>query len=321
MLPSAQSMARRAQGTTFRRFAWAFVAYLMFVILFGAWVRITHSGAGCGSHWPTCNGMILPLEPSLETIIEFSHRVTSGLLGIFGLIFVGWAALAFKRHRVTLVASVSLLFVILEGLVGAGLVLKELVADDDSIARAVIIAFHLVNTLVLTGAAALTAWWSTDAEQPRTPTVRGTAYWLLAASLLAIVVTSMTGAITALGDTLFPVQAGLDEGMLERLQAELSPAKHFLVRLRVVHPIVAMVAALLIHRTGAWVQDNSTGRLQKLARAMQHAVLLQVGIGLLNIALAAPGWMQLVHLLAAQIVWVVTVLAFVSARERGGPAA
>ncbi|MCX4248092.1 COX15/CtaA family protein [Paraliomyxa miuraensis] len=302
-----------ARAPRFRRYAWAFFAYLLLVILFGAWVRITHAGAGCGSHWPTCHGQIIPLDPSIETMIEYTHRLTSGLLGILGLVLVGWAARSFGRHRVTWSAVVTLVFIVLEAMIGAGLVLKELVASDDSVARAIVISLHLVNTLMLTGAASLTAWWSTD-ERPVSPRALGTGTWILAAGLLALVATCMTGAVTALGDTLFPVQATSDAGLLERLSGDLSPAKHFLVRLRIIHPVVAVVAAGIVYGVGAWIREHAKDdRSPRLGRALQHAVLTQVVLGLLDIGLAAPGWMQLLHLLLAQGVWVAAVLTTVSA--------
>lgn len=297
----------------FRRFAWAFLAYLLLVILFGAWVRITHSGAGCGSHWPTCNGQIVPLAPSVETIIEYSHRLTSGLLGILGLGLVGWAALRFGRSRVTVAAVVTLVFIVFEAAIGAGLVLKELVADDDSVARAVVISLHLVNTLLLTGAASLAAWWSTD-PRPVSPRALGSGTWILLAGLLALVATCMTGAVTALGDTLFPVGSEAGTGLLDRVTDELSPARHFLVRLRIIHPVVAVVAAGLVYGVGAWVRHNARDdRTPRLARGLQHGAMAQVVVGLLNVGLAAPGWMQLVHLLLAQVVWIVAVLMTMSA--------
>src|SRR5262249_41187531 len=61
------------------RFAWFVVAYNIAVILWGAYVRATGSGAGCGSHWPLCNGQVLPSAAQTQTLIEFTHRVTSGL--------------------------------------------------------------------------------------------------------------------------------------------------------------------------------------------------------------------------------------------------
>jgi heme A synthase len=297
----------------FRRFAWAFLAYLLLVILFGAWVRITHSGAGCGSHWPTCHGQIVPLDPSLETIIEFSHRLTSGLLGLLGLGLVIGAAARFGKSRVTAAAIVTLVFIVFEAAIGAGLVLKELVADDDSVARAVVISLHLVNTLLLTGAASLAAWWSAD-RRPVSPRALGSGNWILGAGLLALVATCMTGAVTALGDTLFPVGETTDTGLFAQVAQELSPANHFLVRLRVIHPVVAVVAAGLVYGVGAWARHNARDdRTPRLARGLQHGAIAQVLVGLLNIALAAPGWMQLVHLLLAQVVWIIAVLTMVSA--------
>ncbi|MCR9159576.1 MAG: COX15/CtaA family protein [Nannocystaceae bacterium] len=301
----------------FRRYATVIVVYLLFVILFGAWVRITHSGAGCGSHWPTCNGDIVPLQPSVETMIEYTHRVTSGLLGPAVLVLVGWAARTFGRSRVTVAAVLTMIFVVLEALIGAGLVLKELVADDDSAARAIVISLHLVNTLILTGSAALTAWWSYDDRTLR-PAALGRGTWVLLAGLLALVVTSMTGAVTALGDTLFPVSPGADE-LLSHVREEMSSANHFLVRLRVVHPVVAVVAAGMLYGVGAWAREYTKDPLTpRLARGLQHAVVAQVVVGVVTIGLAAPGWMQLVHLLMAQMVWMAAVLTTVSAWAGAG---
>lgn len=297
----------------FRRYATLLVVYLLFVILFGAWVRITYSGAGCGSHWPTCNGDIVPVAPSVETIIEFTHRVTSGVLGPAVLVLVVWSHRVFGRGRVTVAAVLTMAFVVIEALIGAGLVLKELVADDASVSRAVVISLHLVNTLILTGSAALVAWWSYDDRRLHPAALRrGT--WLLLAGLLALVVTCMTGAVTALGDTLFPVDPAAGGGLFDHVRHDLSAANHFLVRLRLVHPVVAVVAAGALYGVGAWAREYTTDPLTpRIARGLQHAVVAQVVVGVTTIGLAAPGWMQLAHLLMAQIVWMAAVLTTVSA--------
>src|ERR1700720_4900598 len=60
------------------KFAWAVVSYNVLVILWGALVRATGSGAGCGNHWPLCNGQVIPLSPRIDTIIEFTHRCMTG---------------------------------------------------------------------------------------------------------------------------------------------------------------------------------------------------------------------------------------------------
>lgn len=308
----AESQASLATSKWFTIYSWIMLAYLLFVILFGAWVRITHSGAGCGSHWPTCHGDIIPFEPSIETMIEYTHRLTSGLLGITGLISIFWAAKRFGKHPILWATIITYIFIIFEGAIGAGLVLAELVEDNDSIARAIVIALHLANTLSLTAAAGLTAWWSTGRTIPKKFTPN-TTNWLLLAGLLALVATSMTGAVTALGDTLFPVDPTLTDGLAQRLRDDLSTANHFLVRLRIIHPFVAILTALYI-----FVLAYSL-RLEKLSQTADRwtkitiaIVITQVAIGFLNVALAAPGWIQLVHLLLAQMVWLALVFLTVT---------
>ncbi len=315
--PTARDVA---PAPAFVRGAWAFCAYLVGVVLFGAWVRITHSGAGCGAHWPTCNGQVVPLAPSVETIIEYSHRVTSGLLGVFGIVLLVAAVRRFGRGRVTWAAVVTMLFIVFEALLGAGLVLQGLVTDNDSVARATVVALHLVNTLTLAAAAALVPWWAHDRRPLRVP-VRASG--LLGLAVLALVLTAMSGAVTALGDTLFPVQPTGGVGLLERVRDDLGAANHFLVRLRILHPLVAVLTAALVMAVPEWVaartEDATTLRL---ARGLRHAAALEVALGGLNIWLAAPGWLQIVHLAAAQVLWIVAIVtcaSFLAAPSRVHP--
>lgn len=306
-----------SKSSWLQKFAWGLVVYLVAVILFGAWVRITHSGAGCGEHWPTCHGEIIPFEPSTETLIEYTHRLTSGLCGIFAIILVVWASRVYRWGRVTKGAVTVLALTIFEGLIGAGLVLAELVNNDDSVARAVVISLHLVNTLILMGAAALTAWWA--GGEPAFELSRRTRLrpWLFLAMALMIV-TSMTGAVTALGDTLFPVDPTLGDGLLARIRDDLSPANHFLVRLRIVHPFVAVVAAAVIFGVSGIVRYSSEDQTaRRLAVGLAATVGLQTILGVVNVALHAPGWMQLAHLATAQVLWVFLVL--ILARVQTGP--
>lgn len=300
----------------FRTYAWLFLAYLIGVILFGAWVRITHSGAGCGDHWPTCHGEIIPFAPSTETMIEYTHRLTSGLCGIFGIILIGWAYKVYGAGRIVWASVVTLLFIIFEGAIGAGLVLAELVADDDSVARAVVISLHLVNTLMLTGSAALTAWWAGRAEPPsRTAWSDEERAWasrarvLVTTGVILVIATNMSGAVTALGDTLFPVDPTLGEGLLARVRDDLSSVNHFLVRLRIAHPIIAVVtSASLIWIAAHLRMESGRALVAKLALVLIGCVILQVVVGVINVALYAPGWLQLTHLGVAQCLWIALVL-------------
>ena len=170
------------------RFAWGVLAFNVAVILWGAWVRLSGSGAGCGSHWPLCDGEVIPTAPSVEKAIEFTHRATSGLA------LVAVAALAVRARRAfgrgsaaRRSAAWALGFVLIEALLGAGLVLFELVGADDSSARAVVMPLHLVNTLLLLGALALTARTAGGAAAPRLAgNWRAAAPWLATFALLAL---------------------------------------------------------------------------------------------------------------------------------------
>lgn len=121
----------------FAIFSWSVLVYNLGIILWGAFVRASGSGAGCGSHWPLCNGEVIPRSPTVQTLIEFSHRLTSGVALILVVALTVAAFRAFpKRHIVRRGALFSLFFMLTEALVGAGLVLFSLVADNASIARA-----------------------------------------------------------------------------------------------------------------------------------------------------------------------------------------
>lgn len=298
---------RRRDGR-FTLAAWLFLGYLVAVILFGAWVRISHSGDGCGSNWPTCHGEVVPTDPTAATLIEFTHRVTSGLCGVFGLALLAWAWVRFRWGPVTRAVALTLLFVVFEGAIGAGLVLAELVADDDSAARAVVIALHLTNTLALTAFASLAAWRSGQDWQP---SFMGRQRLAFAAALVLVVLAAMSGAVTALGDTLFPREVTVGEGLLAEIRDDLSASNHFLVRLRLLHPGIAIIAAAYL----IWLLHGESDK-NRCARAAMYLVAAEVAVGFFNIGLSAPGWLQVVHLLAAQALWVALILTGASLGHR-----
>jgi cytochrome c oxidase assembly protein subunit 15 len=306
--PTAPDEPAPASGETgLSRAAWGFLAYLLAVILFGAWVRITGSGAGCGNHWPLCDGEIIPQAPSVQRVIEYTHRVTSGLCGLFGLGFLVATTRAFGfAHRVSRAALATLMFILVEGAIGAMLVKLELVAGDTSSSRAVVVALHLGNTLLLTGSAALMAWLAGRGRGVRLGAAPIGGAWF-AAALLGVAISAMTGAVTALGDTLFPV--GSD--------AARSAAGHLLVQLRIVHPVVAVtVAAGLVGFGAALVKAGVSGEGRRWTGRIGALVVVQVVFGFVNIGLAAPGWAQIAHLLIAQLLWVSVVLTAVAVRAR-----
>ena len=246
----------------------------------------------------------MPTSPSTATLVEFTHRVTSGLCGVFGLGLLAWAWRLYRGGPVTRAVALTVLFIVFEGAIGAGLVLGDLVADDDSVARAVVIALHLTNTLALTAFAALAAWRSGQTGPVRFLARRRSAF---AFGIALVILTAASGAVTALGDTLFPRGLDVGPGLLAEIGDDLTAGNHFLVRLRIVHPAVAIIAAGYM----IWLlASEADGNMW--ARAALYLVAAEVAVGFLNVALSAPGWLQVVHLLFAQGLWTVLMVACAS---------
>jgi heme A synthase len=291
------------------RFAWATLAYNVAVILWGAYVRASGSGAGCGSHWPLCNGEMLPRAPSVATLIELSHRVTSGLALIAVVILAIWAWRARPAgDPARRAAMLSLFFMLTEAAVGAGLVLFRLVADNASMARAMFMAVHLANTFLLLKMLTLTAWWLSDRPAIALSRTRGRAV-LLTSLGVGIMLVAISGSIAALGDTLYP-----SASLAHAFQADLSPTSHVLIRLRMLHPVLAVtVGMLLIIITPRLSLPAHVRAGSALRYSVATFASAQLIAGFLNVLLLAPVWMQLVHLLLADLVWISFVLFSASA--------
>jgi len=290
--------------TNFAKYAWLVLAYNIGVILYGAYVRATGSGAGCGSHWPLCNGEVIPRSPEIETLIELSHRLTSGVALIFVVVLFALAFKIYPRgHTVRLGASFSLLFIITEALVGAGLVLFEWVASDASIGRAFSITVHLVNTFMLLASLGLTAWWGSGGKPIRI-SGQGIVVWGFGIGFVGVILIGITGAITALGDTLFPI-----DSLAEGIRQDFSATSHVLLRLRVWHPVVAIIIGFytifLSLISYLFFQKRQT---RIFAILLLILFIVQLIAGLVNLILLAPLWMQIVHLLLADLVWITLVL-------------
>lgn len=300
------------------RLAWIVVAINLAVIGWGAYVRATGSGAGCGQHWPLCNGEVVPREPALATIIELTHRVTSGiaLLALAALVVAVWRQRP-AGHPARAAAGWAMLFMLTEAGVGAGLVLFELVADNASMARALFMAVHLANTFLLLGAMTLTARWLEDGPSGIAIAGRGGRAALLAVLAAGVLVVSVSGAVAALGDTLFPATS-----LSHALEQDLSSTSHVLLRLRVIHPVLAAIVAIALIAVAPRIPVPDTDPASMLGPGARVALLaaLQVGLGLLNVALLAPVWLQLVHLLVADLLWIAVVLLAASALAARAPA-
>lgn len=303
MYANFREMWDTAVSKPFATYAWFLVAYTIAVIMWGAFVRATGSGAGCGSHWPTCNGEIIHLPQQTETFIELTHRLTSAALGLLSIAQIIWAWRIFPAgHIVRKAVLVAFGFTVFEGLLGAGLVIFELVAYNTSSLRALVVGFHLVNTLLLLAAYVLAAWWASGGEKfslRQNPRLTR----LLAVSFVGLLVVSAFGAVTALGNTLFPANS-LAEGIAQ----DFDPNSHFAVRLRIWHPVIAIAtSAYLIALMFGGENLREPGRMRQLSNWLTAIIVVQLLGGFLNVILLAPVWMQMTHLLLADVMWVLLV--------------
>jgi heme A synthase len=287
--------------------AWWLLGYTVLVILWGAFVRATGAGAGCGSHWPLCNGEVIPRAPALDTWIELVHRLSSGLLGILVVVYTALSLRAFPaRHLAVKGAFWSTFFVLAEALIGAGLVRFEWVADDVSEERVYVMALHLVNTFLLLGAMTLTAW---AARGDGSLALRGRHRVVpLAAALLALVAVGASGAVTALGDTLV-LGAGISP--------EESPVVARLVASRFYHPTIAVASFFAVLGAILWLRPRAASPERRSATAVLALFGLQLLVGVINVLLKAPVILQIAHLLLADLLWIAAVLYAAETLRRG----
>ena len=307
-MSTAVASLPKIRNPQFTRFAWGVLAWNIGVVLWGAYVRASGSGAGCGNNWPLCNGEVVPLAPRLETIIEFTHRLTTGVafFATAGLWF--WSVRRFpSRHRVRRMAMASFGFLVVEALLGAGLVVLQYVAADASAGRAFYLSLHLANTQILLAMLALTAWFSIEPERSY-----GSIWRLPLATLPVALLVSVSGAIAALGDTLYPASS-----LREGIQQDFSGSGHFLLRLRVFHPVLAILSAVFFAAIAIWMlRSRPRPPMNRIALAVLSLTLAQLCAGALNLALLAPIGMQIVHLLLADLVWISLVLMVVEAAAK-----
>jgi heme A synthase len=293
--------------------AWGVAAYNLLVILWGAFVRATGSGAGCGNHWPLCTGELIPRSPQIETLIELSHRASTGILlfAVAGLL-IGAFRLYPSGHPVRQGAVLSTVFLLMEAALGAGLVLFEYVANNISVARAWWVGTHLINTFFLVAALTLTAWWASGGKRVRWRG-QGLVGWTLLRAGIGVLSLGASGAVIAMGDTLV-LGAGIAPGA--------SPVLTQIIGLRVYHPLLAFgvggLLAIAVWMANRWRPGVDT---QRFIRWLAVAFIAQLLLGALNVALKAPIWLQLVHLLNADLIWMAFVLLAAAALAQPAKAA
>lgn len=288
-----------------RRFAWGVLAYNVAVILWGGVVRATGSGAGCGEHWPLCNGTVMQHAPAIETMIELAHRLTSGLtvIAMIGLLVWTWRATA-KKHIARITVTAATVFMFNEALLGALIVVLGKVAKDQSASRGIYLSLHLANTLLLVAAITLTAHFLSRRDGYLRGAVKYSSIGLATVGLIGTLFVGVSGSIAALGDTLFP-----STSLRSALQQDFSSTASWLLRVRWLHPTLGFAAGAFL----AWLIYRAVVRRgywnnRPLATVVVSLLLLQYLLGLADVLLLAPTWMQIVHLLGADLLWIALVV-------------
>lgn len=281
---------------TFKNFAFVLLIYTLLVILWGAWVRISHSGDGCGDTWPLCHGQFIPEAERGKTWIEYAHRLMSGLYGFLVIYFYSSARKIFPKNSFTRRAAFwTLIFMITEALLGAKLVLFKLVGSNDTPFRAIAMALHQLNSLLLTGAITL-AFTSTEVNGTAVSGLFKKKSWVFPALFFSI---AITGAWASLSSTLFPTQS-----LLQGLTDDISMNSHYLIRLRTLHPLFAILfgGSLCIF---LWIksQKAQTPLLQRTGAQGALSLLVGIAFGISTLLSLSPVWMKIGHLALAQLMW------------------
>ena len=304
-LAAAPVGTHKMPSAALRRFAWAVLVYFVVVILWGALVRATGSGAGCGDHWPLCNGTMIQHSPRVDTMIEFTHRLTSGISFFSAVGLMVWTLAGTSRGHLARGASIAAVaFTLIEAILGAFLVKLGLTAQSHSPLRAPYLALHLTNTLLLLAALTLTAHFLSRTRGYTRKTVRVVAPSGATAAIVTVLVVGVTGSLAALGDTLFPASS-----IAAALAQDFSATSGWLVRWRWTHPTVAFLACVFL----IWLLVRASRRSEhwdnrKLSALVLILLAAQYLLGILDVVLLAPVWLQIGHLLGADLLWAALVV-------------
>ncbi len=288
------------------RLAWLLVAYTVVIIAWGAWVRLSHSGDGCGDHWPLCNGRAIPLDAPAKTWVEVSHRYSTALYGVLVVALIWISRKRFPAsHPARFWPAATLVFTLSEALIGRQLVTMRLVDQSTDLARLIIMPLHLINTSALLFCCVMAAESFAFGDAPRLPLprpVRRAAGF----GALALVGVLATGALAALGSHLAPA-ASLAEG----LASDLSQDSHLAVRLRLLHPVIGLSLALFAPPFLArLITLAPTPAAQAWCRLLRIAVFVAIGGGVLTLISLAPAGLTLTHLTLANMLIVIASAAF-----------
>ena len=260
-------------------------------ILAGAVVRGTGSGDGCGASWPTCNGNIVPSSLDSSAIIEYTHRVFSGLLLLVTFLLFIYCKKYSSNRLLQRCSGALLFFVFLEAIIGMVIVLQELVAYNTSLTRLIAVPIHLVNTFSLLALyIVLYSVLRNNIQQ-----IKFIYNKRFLCSCLIFLIVAGLGSITALADLLYP-----SESFIEGVQMDFSETSQLLTRLRILHPIGASILLL-------WMFSESSRLFKEegilFAKNLNRLSVIVSLVGVLNVFVNINIFLSILHLLFADALW------------------
>ncbi|TVQ78405.1 MAG: hypothetical protein EA369_06780 [Bradymonadales bacterium] len=280
----------------YARFSLFLLVYCVVIILWGAFVRISGSGDGCGDYWPLCHGEWIPqqaLADAIQTWIELFHRLKSGVFGL--LVLAGWFWAFWLRKSSVLLykaATAVLLLTLVEALIGAALVLFSWVGEDASLGRWVAMSFHLGNTLLLL--TALVLQWRVAAKKAQSLSLKNLG--MDSFLMIILLLTAVTGAWAALASTLYP-----SESLIAGFLSDFSSESPLLLRLRLLHPLLAIFSVYVFLR---WIRQQDFQTAPSQRNFLFGLYWIHLGFGFLTLFFLAPVWMKIGHLFLADLLWI-----------------
>lgn len=293
--------------------SWGIIAYTIVIILWGAWVRLSGSGDGCGDHWPLCNGEVLPSELVKKTWIEYSHRISTAVYGLLILAQIWLTRKTFPRHHPSRFwAIMTLLFTITEALIGRQLVKSGLVNESTDLSRLVVMPLHLVNTSLLLFSGVMTAESIKYGTSPRRALSRDVKKIALI-YLVGLSVVLISGAVAALGSHLMP-----SESLLHGLTKDLATDSHPAVRLRIFHPLLALAIPMGLLLFARFTPSSEPHSLQAIwYKRFCGILVVAMVVGVATLGLLAPVWLKVTHLLMTNVLIVAFSLCVFHTRYVG----
>lgn len=306
-------MSQKAIESKIRIWVSFLLFYTIVVILWGAWVRISHSGDGCGDTWPLCNGQVIPEAARGKTWVEYGHRFTSGLYGIFVIFLFVWVSKLKSKWRLNSVYRWSfwtLVFMISEAALGAKLVLFKLVSTDQSVWRLVVMSLHQLNSFLLVAFTVrflAATFESSYYERWVNVQSRSSSLFLFARPwfLVGFLVIAVTGAWAALSTTLFP-----STSLLDGFAKDMASESHLVLRIRGFHPVFGLLVGgslcLGLYRLSSQVNEF----LARIALVASGLIAGGIVIGILTLFMLSPVPLKLLHLLMAHLLWSTSVFFY-----------